>query len=297
MGGRLFDWLGAGLAADRPADVDMPALLVSPGSTALYFATDTKVLGLFDESGPSWFDIDAAALAALMFSTLPDVDWTTPPTDGQVFAWHVATSKLIPVNQTAAFTGEDAMDAIAAMIAAGVLTGLTITYDDAGNFMSFAVTVTQYTDELAQDAINTAIAAGTHAGISITYDDALNKFSFRNTRFMIPFFFETGPTADEVLGRYIATDAFTISADLVGSKMAVETAPTADYTILLERQVNAAGAFATIATIVILAAGGFTLTTAGSVDIAIAVNDVIKILGAHTPDLTLAGGAFNIRGN
>jgi hypothetical protein len=297
MGGRLFDWLGASNYADRPADVDMPALLVSPGSTAIHFSLDTKILGVFDESGPAWFDIDAAALAAIAFATLPDVDWTTPPTDGQIFRWDNTAGKLVPYTIPPIPTSEDIMDVIGTMVLAGVFTGITPTYDDAGNALGFAVTITQYTNEMSQDALDAAIAAGTHSGIEVVYDDALNKFSFRNSRFMIPFWFEAGPTADEVLGRYSATDAFTIPANLVGSKMAVETAPTADYTILLKRQVNGAGAFATIATIVILAAGGFTLTTAGGVDIAIAVNDVIKIVGAHTPDTTLAGGSFNIRGH
>lgn len=39
------------------------------------------------------------------FSELTDVDWTTPPTDGQTFTWDVATNKLIPVDFPADTTG------------------------------------------------------------------------------------------------------------------------------------------------------------------------------------------------
>lgn len=314
MGGRLFDWLAAGVAGSRPAAADMPALLVSPGSAAFYFATDTKVLGIFDESGPSWFDIDASALALLTTESIQDMlsaflaegagiqltyndvgnlltiaSLITQYTDADA----IAAIGPIPTQ----YTDEMAQDALAAAFAAGTHTGFTVTYGDGPNKFDFVVTVTQYTDELAMDAIAAAIAAGTHAGVSATYDDALNKFTLRNTRFMIPFFFEAGPTASEVLGRYIATDAFTIPANLIGTKGAAETATTADYTFTLERQVNSAGAFAAIATIVLHPDGSLTLATTGGVDIAIAVNDVIKILGDATPDVTLAGGAFNIRGN
>jgi hypothetical protein len=57
--------------------------------------------------------------------------------------------------------------------------------------------------------------------------------------------------ADEVLGRHITTDAFTIAANFAGSKVAVQVPPTADFTITVTRQVNATGVFSTIGTIVI----------------------------------------------
>lgn len=115
------------------------------------------------------------------------------------------------------YTDEQAQDAAAAMIAAGTHTGLTATYDDVGNTISFAVsggglsqeqiedfigttllvagtgitvtyndaagtitiasTVTAYTDEQAQDAVAAMIAAGTHSGVTATYNDASNSLS------------------------------------------------------------------------------------------------------------------------
>jgi ABC-type glycerol-3-phosphate transport system permease component len=92
------------------------------------------------------------------------------------------------------FTDERAQDAVAAAIAAGTHSNITITYDDSTNKLSFAAengvadsttdnltegsTNQYFTAERAQDAIADAIAAGTHSNITITYDDNLNKFTF-----------------------------------------------------------------------------------------------------------------------
>lgn len=290
MGGRLLDYIAQGAYVDRPLAASMPAL-IQAGGASIYYANDTFVFGFFNDATVAWDELDVSALTGL-FQDLGDVDWSTPPTDGQIFKWDAGSSKLIPFTIPSLPTTEEIQDAIGPMFSNGI--GTNVAYDDAGNLITIDCTITQYTDELAQDAVAGILTDA--GGITPVYDDAGNLINLRNSRFMIPFWFETGPIANEVLARYTATDEFTIEADLVGSKMAVETAPTADYTILVKRQVNSAGAFATIATIVILAAGGFTLTTAGSVDIAIAVNDTIKVVGAATPDATLAGGSFNLRG-
>lgn len=334
MGGRLLDWLGAGDAADRPAAVDMPARIV-PGSTALFFAEDTSVLSFFDPSGPAWFEVDLGFLAGIQFQTLPDVDWSTPPTDGQLFKWDNASGKLVPFTLTQytdemaqdaiatliaagtqiglsivyddalntlsftvppAYSDEQAMDAIAAMIAAGAHTGITITYDDALNKLSFTNTVTQYTDEMAMDAIAAAIAAGVNAGIDVVYDDAGNAYSFRNSRFMIPFWFELPPVSSEVLARYIATDAFTIPANFGTSTGVVASPPGGDFVITVARQVNAAGAFATIGTITIHADSSITFATSGGTSKAIAANDVLRFTAQVATDGAIQGAAFNIRG-
>jgi len=92
------------------------------------------------------------------------------------------------------FTDERAQDAVAAAIAAGTHSNITITYDDSTNKFTFAAengvadsttdnlaegsTNQYFTAERAQDAIADAIAAGTHSNITITYDDNLNKFTF-----------------------------------------------------------------------------------------------------------------------
>lgn len=174
MGGRLLDWLGQGTAASRPAAAGMAALIV-PNSIAFYYANDTQILSVYDDNVVGWFDIDVAAISALSFQTLPDVDWSTPPTDGQIFEWDTTSSKLIPVDKPLpGLTTEQFQDAVGAMGVNG--TGTTFTYDDTAGTIKFDSTITQYTDEMAQDAIAAAFAAGTHVGITVTYDDVGNFF-------------------------------------------------------------------------------------------------------------------------
>ena len=175
MGGRFLDWLGQGDAASRPAAAGMAALIV-PNSTAFYYANDTQILSVYDDNLVSWFDIDVGAISALSFATLPDVDWSTPPTDGQIFEWDTTSSKLIPVDKpTPARSTEQFQDDVGAMGVDG--TGSTFTYDDTAGTIRWDVTITQYTDELAQDAMGAAFAAGTHVGVTATYDDAGNFIS------------------------------------------------------------------------------------------------------------------------
>lgn len=172
MGGRLLDWLGQGNAADRPAAIDVPTL-VPANSAVFFYAKDTKILSVYDEADSDWYEIDAAALSTLSFETLPDVDWSTPPTDGQVFEWDTGTAKLVPTSLYVK-TQEEFQDAVGAMGVNG--TGTTFVYDDGAGTFKFDCTITQYTDELAQDAIGAAFAAGTHVGLTITYDDVGNVF-------------------------------------------------------------------------------------------------------------------------
>lgn len=194
---------------------------------------------------------------------------------------------------TFSYNDESAQDAIAAAIAAGSQSGITVTYNDTTN--SFDFTVAPYTNEMAQDAI--AALLTDDGGMTLTYDDAGNLLKLRNSRFMVPFFFEATPNPDEVLGRYIATDAFTIPANFAGSKGAIEAPPTADFTITVMRQVNAASAFAAIGTIVIHTDGSMTWATTAGAAINVASNDVLKFVAQHGSDAAIASGTFTIRGN
>ena len=171
MGGRLVDWLGQGVAADRPLAAAVAGLTNSQGA-AIYFANDTKILSFYDHTGPIWFDVDVAAVSALSFSTLPDVDWSTPPTDGQVFTWDTASSKLVPGDFPLTFNAEDAQDALDAAFAAGTHVGITITYDDTGNFFDFEVDAA-FVQSLADGRIATEVPPLVVAGIAAASIDDL----------------------------------------------------------------------------------------------------------------------------
>lgn len=98
----------------------------------------------------------------------------------------------------------------------------------------------------------------------------------------------TTPSAGEILALYPAAVAFTIPANFAGSKGSIISNPAADFAVTIARQVNGAGAFATIGTITFKTDGTMTWATAGGVAIAIAAGDVIKATGDGDGD-----GAFN----
>lgn len=58
MTGLITQFLGAGLAASRPATPDVPT-----GALAFYFATDTEVLSLYDPNDAAWQTAGSGALA------------------------------------------------------------------------------------------------------------------------------------------------------------------------------------------------------------------------------------------
>lgn len=175
MGGRFLDYMAQGAAADRPDAVDMPSR-IAPGSCAIYYATDTDVFNFFNADSESWTELNIAALGTPQFQTLADVDWTTPPTDGQTFKWDAASSKIVPITIPAGMDAEQVQDIIGATVING--TGITVDYDDAAGTVEITSNVTQYTDENAMDIIASMIAAGVQTGISIVYDDTLNSLSF-----------------------------------------------------------------------------------------------------------------------
>jgi len=72
------------------------------------------------------------------------------------------------------FTDERAQDAVAAAIAAGTHTNITITYDDDNNKLSFVGAQT-YSDENAQDAVGNAVGTG------LSYNDSTGAISVDTT--------------------------------------------------------------------------------------------------------------------
>ena len=72
------------------------------------------------------------------------------------------------------YTNEMAQDAVAAALAAGTHTNITINYNDTGNSISISAAA-GYTNEEAVDAVAAALTAG--SGISISYNDAANTIT------------------------------------------------------------------------------------------------------------------------
>jgi hypothetical protein len=189
MGGRLLDWLGGGDLVNLPAAASMvwpSGLLGTDNSVALYFANDVGVKKLFvlDQQAIDWFEIDMAAITSLQFRTMPDVDWTTPPTDGQVFIYDLATDKMIPSDFPAGYSDEDTMDAMDAAFSAGTHVGITITYDDVGNVFDF-----ELDDVYVQGLADGQIAAASIADLSDVHslagiaDGQVLMWSTANSRF------------------------------------------------------------------------------------------------------------------
>jgi len=72
------------------------------------------------------------------------------------------------------YTNEMAQDAVAAALAAGTHTNITINYNDTGNSISISAAA-GYTNEEAVDAVAAALTAG--SGISISYNDPANTIT------------------------------------------------------------------------------------------------------------------------
>jgi len=110
---------------------------------------------VLDQSGPSWFEIDAAALAAIAFATMPDVD-TTGVGDGDIFKWDAATSKLV-VYSTASVV-ETIQDVIGGTLAGGA--GITVTYNDGLATVTIDCNIVSIDDLSDVDIVSTPPSSG-----------------------------------------------------------------------------------------------------------------------------------------
>jgi hypothetical protein len=107
---------------------------------------------------------------------------------------------------------------------------------------------------------------------------------------LIAFFFTTTPTASEVLGLYVAADAFTIPANMSGAQVKVGTNATATFAIDVQQNGTSIG------TISIATSGTATLTTTSGASKSIAVGDVIKFVAPSSADATIANVAITVKG-
>lgn len=98
--GRLIDYLGAGLAASRPATLS----LIS-GAIGLYYATDTAVLSVWD--GAAWHDYTSSSSGVIPQNS-QSADYTLVAGDAGKHILHpsadtTARTFTIPANSSVAF--------------------------------------------------------------------------------------------------------------------------------------------------------------------------------------------------
>lgn len=138
----------------------------------------TSKSGLLDEFG--------SARGSIVTRVNAVWDALAPGTAGKVLTSNGSGADLTwedPATLGGSYTNEMAMDAIAAMFAAGTHTNITVTYNDAGDAISLAVSgISAYTAENAMDDIAAMFAAGTHSsGAAFSYNDAGNAMSLTLT--------------------------------------------------------------------------------------------------------------------
>ena len=135
--------------------------------------------------------------------TLPDSTGTLALTSDITSAINALSTTDIEEGTNQYFTDERAQDAVAAAIAAGTHTNITITYNDNANSLSFTGAVT-YTDENAQDAVGNAVGNG------LDYDDNTGAISVDPSEFALS---AVGtPTANIDMGAYKITNLGTPTA-------------------------------------------------------------------------------------
>lgn len=107
------------------------------------------------------------------------------------------TDNLVEGTTNKYFTDERAQDAVAAALAAGTHTNISVSYDDNTNSISLTGAVT-YTDENAQDAVGNAVGNG------LDYDDNTGAISVDPSEFVLSAI--GTPTADISMGTYKITN-------------------------------------------------------------------------------------------
>jgi hypothetical protein len=146
---------------------------------------------------------------------------------------------------------------------------------------------------MAQQTINIGTSADDGTGDTIRAggdkinDNFTELYGFGRP---IAFFFTTTPTSSEVLALYVAADAFTIPANMSGTKVDVGTNATATFAIDVQQNGSSIG------TISIATSGTATLTTTSGTAKSIAVGDVLKFIAPASADATIANVAITVKG-
>ena len=175
--------------------------LTSPVVSGLYLSDSSIVFeGTANDHETTLTVTDPTADRTL---TLPDSTGTVALTSDITTAINALSTTDIEEGTNKYFTDERAQDAVAAAIAAGTHTNITITYDDDNNKFSFAGAVT-YSDENAQDAVGNAVGNG------LDYDDNTGAISVDPSEFALS---AVGtPTANIDMATYKITNLGTPTA-------------------------------------------------------------------------------------
>ena len=161
--------------------------------------TSPSVSGLYLSDGGFLVEGVANEYETTVTFTEPTADRTITFKDGTgtvAFTSDIPTSTdgLGEGSSNLYFSDERAQDAVAAAIAAGTHSNITITYDDATNKFTFAAengvgdsttdnlsegtTNLYFTNERAEDAVGGMVTGNTETGITVEYDDASGKLNF-----------------------------------------------------------------------------------------------------------------------
>ena len=175
--------------------------LTSPVVSGLYLSDSSIVFeGTANDHETTLTVTDPTADRTL---TLPDATGTVALTSDITSAINALSTTDIEEGTNKYFTDELAQDAVAAAIAAGTHTNITITYNDNANSLSFAGAVT-YSDENAQDAVGNAVGNG------LDYDDNTGAISVDPSEFALS---AVGtPTANIDMATYKITNLGTPTA-------------------------------------------------------------------------------------
>jgi hypothetical protein len=137
-----------------------------PTEKAVKTYADTKVSKTGDET----------VAGIKTFSSAPVV-----PADAYAVGWNGkqepapkdAVYDKIEAVLAAAYTDEMAQDAVGAMVTGNTETGISVTYDDAGNKLNFAID-----DEYVQDLVGAMVSGNTETNITVTYQDSDGTLDF-----------------------------------------------------------------------------------------------------------------------
>lgn len=162
MTGRLVDYVGGGVIADRPV-----SLTLTTGAIGFWYATDTGAITVWD--GSAWQTptisvpdetIDDRVAALLVAGT------------GITLTYNDVANTLTIDGTVTQYTDEMARDALGTALTAG--TGITITPNDVADTITVDVDTTTEAERI-RDVIGTALVAGTN--VTITVNDVADTIT------------------------------------------------------------------------------------------------------------------------